>query len=120
MSDIGLSSSIYHQVRKWAEEVDTVLISLKSGLRQNPSLEEKLGHLLLDLASETYQQPQTRFLVLQLQRKIEIPPTLLKATGQKILSNNIDDSVIQVLEKIALALEQEQALAMARMHRWAR
>ena len=120
MSDIGRSSSIYLQTRGWAEDLDEVLISLKSRNIPDQQLSENVGNLLLNLSDETFQKEQTRFIVLQLRQKIDVPKNKLKSAGEKLIANSFSDNVVQVLEQVALALEQEQSSAMTRMHRWAR
>ena len=87
MSEIGLFSSIYDQIRNYAVILDDVLIHLKEGTSssEDPRRQE-LGRLLINLAGPTYDDPSNRLSVLMLNGFVRLSSAELTKTGDMLLS----------------------------------
>lgn len=116
MSDTGLFSGIYEQVREYAEMLDKVLIHLKDGSssQEDPERQE-LGRLFVKLAEPTYDDPSNRRAVLLLSGVSALSSKDLKRAGEMLLGSEKDGRSLATLERFAHDLEQEGASAMARM-----
>jgi len=116
MSQTGLYAGIYEGLREYAELVDKVLMQLKS--EAGPTDIDQLTRLrefLEKIGSNTNTDVSTRLIRLLLRDECEVQLAEFARIG-KALSEGISDStVIEPLEKLALALEHEQAGVMARM-----
>jgi hypothetical protein len=119
MSDTSFYSGLYQQIREYAELVDDVLIGLKEGTSSSSDASrQKLGEFLLNLANDCSDDLPTRLLVLVLQDKGGVASAEWSRIGNALLSSEVDNSVVEPLEKLACSLEQEQAGAMARIQGW--
>lgn len=116
MSETGVFSGIYDQVREYAVILDDVLIQLKEGTSSpdDPHRQE-LGRLLIKLAGPKYDDPSNRLAVLMLRGSLKLSPAELMRTGEILLGKAAGDQYIDILERFAQTLEQEQAKAMARI-----
>lgn len=118
MSDIGLQVGFYTQVREYAELLDQALIELKSA---TPSLVEsdsarQLGHFLIALsAGNESQDLPTRLLAVFLQERHRSYTNDWNTLGNALLNNEVNDAIVSDLESLAWSLEQQQAVAMARI-----
>ena len=116
MSDAGLFSSVYQQIREYADILDRVLIELKDGSSQHTDENRQwLGRLFVDLANENYDDTSTRLVVLMLQGRVGIVESELRKVGEGLLSSTDVASLITPLEQFAQCLEQEQIRALARI-----
>lgn len=116
MSNPGFYASIYEQIREYAELVDTVLISLKSGTSSpNDPKRQELGNLLITLSGETWDSLPTRMIALMLRDRHNTSQKKWAHLGKTLLTEQSDSSVIKDLEALAVALEQEQAGTINRM-----
>lgn len=116
MSNPGFYASIYEQIREYAELVDQVLISLKSGTSSsNDPDRQKLGNLLVTLAGGTWDNLSTRMISLMLRDHHSTSQKKWEQLGKTLLTEQADPSVIKDLETLAVALEQEQAGTINRM-----
>lgn len=116
MSNPGFYASIYEQIREYAELVDTVLISLKSGTSSpNDPKRQELGNLLITLSGETWDSLPTRMFALMLRGRHNTSQKKWAHLGKTLLTEQSDPSVIKDLEALAVALEQEQAGTINRM-----
>jgi len=116
MSQTGLYAGIYEGLREYAELVDKVLIQLKSGT--GPTDIDKLNRLrefLERISSNTSEDISTRLIRLLLRDECDVQLAEFARIGRALSSGTSDSSVIEPLEKLALALEHEQAGVMARM-----
>ena len=116
MSEAGLYSGLYEQVREYAELLDTVLIGLKGGT-SSPEDESrrKLSNFLMSLGSGHWSDLTTRLIAILLRDKADVDEREWDRAGKALLSSEVGGSVIDLLEKLALSLEQEQVGAMARI-----
>lgn len=117
MSDAGFYSSLYDQINECAVLIDSVLMNLKEGkaIADSPN-RERIFALFDDLAASTTSDLSTRLVSLIIRDK-EIASKTEWAKARKIIesSNELSEtSFIPLLEKLAVALEQEQAGALAR------
>lgn len=116
MSDASLFSGLYQQIHEYAELLDSVLVNLKentSSLEDKPR--QELASFLLDLTNEQCRDLPVRLIALALRDNKEINLAELSDIGQALQSADIDESVIESLERLAQSLEQEQTGAMERM-----
>lgn len=116
MSHVAMYSGVYEEIREYAELLDKVLIELKGGT-SSPGDEDrrKLGQFLQSLVTPRKGDLTMRLINILLRDNEEIDPPKLAAIGGRLESEVVDTSVIGPLEKLAQSLEQEQAVAMARM-----
>jgi hypothetical protein len=118
MSDIGLQVGFYTQVREYAELLDKALIELKSA---TPSLVKsdsarQLGHLLIALgAGNESQDLPTRLLAVFLHERHRSYANDWSTLGNALLNSEVNDAIVSDLESLAWSLEQQQAVAMARI-----
>lgn len=116
MSDVGFHSGLYQQIREYAELVDEVLIDIKDGISlASDSSRRKVGALLISLGEGRYNDFSTRLLVFSLRGREGIASGELSRLGKALLGTKVDEQEIGLLERFARTLEQEQAVAMARM-----
>lgn len=115
MSDIGLYTGIYKDIRTYAELVDQVLIELKMENAHLPNdYCHKLGEFLVTLAEEHLETlPSQR--MASLFEEAHIEKTRYLSAGKALLANQADDTVIELLEKLAHLLENKQAHVVAKM-----
>ena len=123
MSDIGLQSGFYAQVRDHAELLDDALIELKTGtspIAINDAT-RRLGEFLTTLgASSDSQDLPTRLMAVLLRDCFTDQNNDWITLGQALLSGQVNDTIIKDLEALAWSLEQQQATAMARIRGSAR
>lgn len=116
MNNPGLYASIYQQIREYAELVDTVLISIKSGTSDVRDPErQKLSNLLIILAGNTWDSLPTRLVALLLRDKDNTNQQKWEKLGKSLLSDRLDPSITKDLEDLAVALEQEQVGTITKM-----
>jgi hypothetical protein len=116
MSHIAMYSGVYEEIREYAELLDKVLIDIKGGT-SSPRDEDrrKLGQFLRSLVTPRKGDLTMRLINILLRDNDEIDPPELAKIGGRLEGENVDSSVIEPLERLAQSLEQEQAVAMARM-----
>jgi hypothetical protein len=116
MSEAGLYSGLYDQIREYAELLDTVLIGLKGGTSYpDDESRRKLSNFLTSLGSRRWTDLSTRLVAILLRDKSDVDEREWVRAGNALLSPEVDGSVIELLENLALSLEQEQVGAMARL-----
>jgi hypothetical protein len=116
MSNPGLYASIYQQIREFAELVDMVLISLKSGTSQaNDVSRQKLIALLTSLSATTWDSLPTRMISILLRDKDKATQQQWARLAQALSADIPDPTVITDLENLAISLEQEQTGTMTKM-----
>jgi len=116
MSQIAMHSGVYEDIREYAELLDKVLIDLKGGNSSpNDAIRRKLADLLKSLLTSQTGDLSMRMVNFLLRGTREIDPSELARIGELLESTQVDNSVIEPLERLAQSLEREQAVAMARM-----
>lgn len=115
MSSTGLYSGLYQTFYETATLVDSVLVTLATQNRCDTDACAKLGQLLLDLASEDNKNLSVRMLAMALRDRHGLSPTDRRAAGEALLSSQVNQQTLEVLEELARALEQMQAQSLARM-----
>jgi hypothetical protein len=116
MSQVGLYAGLYDRLREYADLLDKVLIELKGG-KGSPDDEKrrKLRMFLESLGVNNGEDLSTQLIYILLRDETEVNAGELARIGRQLASTEIDQSVIEPLEKLAQALEHEQAGVMARM-----
>lgn len=116
MSDTGLYSSLYSRICSFAELLDAVLISLKSGTNSltNPQ-QQKLGKLLVSVDQTSSTDPYAQLLSVLLNDELCEWKNGWSDVGNMLLSNRIAPEAIDCLEAVARTLEHERAGVLARM-----
>lgn len=116
MSQIGLYAGLYDQLREYAYILDRILIEIKGGKSTlDAENRKKLGVFLENLASNRGEDLPTRLIYILLRDETELDVCELAKIGRQLSSNTADGSIIEPLEKLAQALEHEQAGVMARI-----
>ncbi|MBI1282204.1 MAG: hypothetical protein GC179_29020 [Anaerolineaceae bacterium] len=118
MTNPGLYSGIYQQIREYAELVDSILVKLKTDQGDDKSLRFELADLLAELSVERTDTLSTRMIAL-----LVIGDDAMGRARWLRLSNNLKaekvaTTTIYELEKLAQLLEQVQATAVAKMRGW--
>jgi hypothetical protein len=116
MSQISMYSGVYEDIREYADLLDKVLIDLKGG-NSSPDdpIRRKLADLLKSLLTSQTGDLSMRMVNFLLRGTREIDASELARIGELLESTQVDNSVIEPLERLAQSLEREQAVAMARM-----
>ena len=115
MSEGGLYSGLYEQVREYAELLDSVLIGLKRGASSpDDEARRRLSGFLLSIGSGKWNDLSSRLITILVRDKTKVDESEWARAGTALLSMDVDQSVINLLEKLAQSLEQEQVSAMAR------
>jgi hypothetical protein len=123
MSHTGLYAGLYEQIREHAELVDCVIIELKGSTSLSQSASEpriRLGTLLQNLGAEKDLNLATKLIGILLRDEAEASSRELVSFGSRLLEGDTSENVAAFLEKLARALEQGQAGAVARMRGSAR
>ncbi len=116
MSETGLFSGTYDQIRQYAVMLDDVLIRMKEGTSSpDDPQRQNVGKLLIKLAGPNYDDPSNRLAVLILHETVGLPAAEMLRAGETLLGGVVSDQHIETLERFAQGLEQEQARAMARI-----
>ncbi len=119
MSDTSLNTSLYEEIREYAEMVDQLLIGLKDGTSsEKDDNRRKMGNLLLQLAENRYEDLSSRLIMLVIRDSGNIRQSDYRKMGKALLSTDIDDSVVNWLEMFAQSLEKGQADALSRVRGW--
>jgi hypothetical protein len=118
MSQTAILSGMYEQLRECAELLDKVLVELKGGT-SHPQDEKrkKLAEFLTELGSARTSSMAARLIRLLVKAEGDVTPHELARIGARLSSptGELDRTAISQLERLARSLEQEQAVAMARM-----
>ncbi len=120
MSDTGLYGTVYEQLRTYAEKLDRSLVDLR-----NPRADvvknarSEIAKLLREITNKNSLSPATRFVAIIL--KQELPAM----SGQGLsLCNSLADAIehrapsqleLTQLEQIAIALDKECSITLARV-----
>lgn len=119
MSQTAIFPGMYEEVRDYAELLDKVLVELKGGTGQpQDEKRKKLGQFLTELGSANTRSLAVRLISRLLRNEGQVTPQELANIGGKLNAPEaaeIDQTMISQLEELARSLEQEQAVAMARM-----
>ncbi|HWQ34532.1 MAG TPA: hypothetical protein VNQ79_16905 [Blastocatellia bacterium] len=116
MSHIAMYSGVYEEIRGYAELLDKVLVELKGGTGlPHDEDRRKLGQFLTALNAPQKGDLTMRLIHILLRDNGEIDQSELAKIGERLETEDVDNSVIEPLERLAQSLEQEQATAMARM-----
>lgn len=120
MTNPGLYSGIYQQIREIAELVDDVLVNLKEeGDKADKSSRQKLAELLVQLAAERTDTLPLRIVALLVIGDDTNNRKRWARLANLLKSDKVDNSLIDELDSLAQLLEQVQADAMAKMRGWA-
>lgn len=116
MSYNGLYSGLYARIRDYAELLDEVLISLKAKT-SSPTDERrsKLAQLFLGTPTSAPPNLSAQFFQMFIQSEQDIDANQLYEIGKALLSTNVRPNIIDRLEGLALALENERAGMFAKM-----
>jgi hypothetical protein len=115
MSSTGLYSGLYQTFYKAATLVDDVLVTLGTRNSCETDVCKELGQLLIDLASEEKRNLSVQMLAMALRDNHRLSPTNRREAGEALLSNQVDQQTLEVLEELSRVLEQMQAQSLSRM-----
>lgn len=116
MSSNGLYSGLYARFRDYAELLDEVLIGLKTQT-SSPTDERrgKLAHLFLGESTSGPTNLPAQFFQMFMKSDQDFNTKELSKIGEALLSTEVRPDVIDRLEALALALENERAGMLAKM-----
>ena len=119
MSQTAIFSGMYEEVRDYAELLDKVLVELKGGISQPQDEKRKrLGQFLTELGSRNTRSLAVRLIGRLLRSEGQVTPQELASIGNRLSAleaTSVEPEMISQLEELARSLEQEQAVAMARL-----
>lgn len=119
MSNPGLYSSVYQQIREYAALVDMVLISLKENPESADTHREQLSRLLADLANPEQTDLSLRIVAIMFGSETGSRKTWQRLS-QALRNTQFERTVIHDLEQFAQVLEEKQADALAKMRGWSK
>lgn len=121
MSNIGLYSGLYDQIRNHATLFDEVLVGLRSG-ESTPSdpARQRLASLLSALATTPSTDLSLRALDIALRDRQAGDEQVWAQVARDLLAAEVSPSIVARLEEMAQALEAERTGTLARMRRWSR
>jgi hypothetical protein len=116
MSDTGLFTILYDEIREHAELIDGVLLGLKTG-QSTPSDSERLrlAQTLDDMAREQGGDLSTRMLELSLRESGMASPQQWRRVAEQLRAPQVDSNVLEMLESAANSLEMQRSGTVARM-----
>lgn len=117
MSDTGLFSGLHHQLREHAELLDRVLVRLKAGMSVAADPDrQKLAAVLRGLEQPASADPAVRMLALLLRGHAQGLVTGWGTAAEALTATApVPEAVVERLETLALALDDERAGAAKRM-----
>ena len=119
MTNPGLYSGIYQQLREYAELVDDVLINLKTeGEKADRSSRQKLGELLSQLVAERTDTLPLRMVALLVIGDDANNRKRWSRVANLLKTDRVDNGLIDELDGLAQLLEEVQTDAMAKMRGW--
>src|SRR3990172_11041299 len=119
MSDTSLYSSLYEQVLEYAGLVDDVLVRIKEHTSSpDDASRQKLAKFLTSFASDQWGELPGRLVALMLSERSEFAQKDWARVGKALLSNELDDFVVESLEHLAKSLQQKHAETATRMGVW--
>lgn len=118
MSNPGLYSGIYQQIREYAELVDNVLISLKGEQDSEKALRTRLSERLSELIAEQANMLSTRLIGLLVVGDDPASRARWSRLATALKAEKVEPSAIRELETLAQVLEHAQVDAMAKMRGW--
>ena len=120
MSDTGLHGSIYEQLRAYADRLDHALVDLRSTrTEQALKARSEISSLLREITDKTSMSPATRFVAIIL--KQELPAmsgeglSLCNSLAKALEQHAPNQSELNQLEQIAIALDKECSVTLARV-----
>jgi hypothetical protein len=118
MSNPGLYSDIYQQIREYAALVDKVLIGLKENVYSIDPNREKLAQLLDSFAEREPEDLSVKIIAILLGGNDETNRVRWNQMSRALRMSKPVQSLINDLERFAQKLEQQQADALAKMRGW--
>ncbi|MCI0564112.1 MAG: hypothetical protein MN733_37020 [Nitrososphaera sp.] len=117
MSETGLYSGLYEQLHDSAKIVDELLMNVKTGAsNENDPSRQQVAALIDDIMQESSTDLPTKLMILAIRDKKLASKLEWSRVKVALLSHDpIDTSTVELLEKLAWALEQEQIGAMERI-----
>lgn len=109
MSTGGPNSGFYQYAYFLAALVDSVLVSLKTGT-EAATKQDELGRLL-EALDNPHKDLQTYFVYTLLPSAVGIDATDLQKLGHALVAQTTDAAAINLLERLAEVLQNEQAEA---------
>jgi hypothetical protein len=121
MSNMGLYSGLYDQIRSHAALFDEVLVGLRSG-DSTPSdpARQRLANLLLAVATNPASDFSLRALDIALRDGQVGDKRIWVQVARALQAPEVEPAMVARLEQMALALEAERTGTLARMRRWSR
>ena len=121
MSDVSLYSSLYEPVLEYAELVNEVLIGIKEGASSSgDESRQKLAKFLVNLGADQWDDLPSRLVALMLNERSGFEKRNWAKAGNALLSDQIDDFVMDSLEHLAESLQHKHAETATRMGVWPR
>ena len=120
MSDSGLNSSIYEQLRLYADRFDCAIVNLRGNDKSTVSkAREELANLLREIGTEDSPRPGIRLVAMILRHDLASDlggtGTLFRSLAGVLERRAPDKEEVARLEQIASAIDKECSSAGARM-----
>ncbi len=121
MSDLGLFTILYDEIREQAELLDQILLKLKTGGSNVEDADrQKLAQILEDMAQGQTTDLSTQMLELSLRASAMNTPTKWKRVAEQLRARTVEKEAVEMLESVANSLEVQRAGTVARMRGRAR
>lgn len=115
MGGTRLYPGLYQTFYETATLVDRALVSLRTQDHYDADACTKLGKLLIDMASESEKNFLIRLLAMSIRGNQSLNPSARREAGEALLSSQVNQQTIEVLEEFARTLEQMQIQSVARI-----
>lgn len=116
MSDIGLYSSMYEEIRDVAELIDSVIVSARSESPVSNNNWKRLADILSRVSDTEPVGPLIQVLRLRLRAR----QWDLKSILEELRTGNASPATVEQLEQLARDLEQERRDTFSRIRRMSR
>jgi len=116
MSNFGLYSGWYAQLREYSELVDHVLLlSISQTEPRAEAPRRRLSKLFRSLSGTPDADPRTTLLRIWMGRHIRLSPSQWQSLAEAVLQSSTDEAVVQRLEQVARQLDLHRAQVLSEM-----
>lgn len=110
MSDLGLYSGWYAQLREYSELVDQVLLAGLGNLEPHTETSRKrLAKLFRSLVGKVDTDPTLASLRIWMSRHIRLSPSQWQMLSEALIHGSSDNAIVQQLEEVARKLDLYRA-----------
>ncbi|TMI68689.1 MAG: hypothetical protein E6H09_21910 [Bacteroidetes bacterium] len=114
MSSSGLNSGLFQQFYQYAELTDKAIIEATDSTSTSRRNREKLGNMLVELPRLRKTDISARLIWNLLTEEMNLREDEINSIGHSLLEQSADETAIDMLEKLAYVLAEEQEVIKSR------